>query len=66
MQRREGEAARDELRQERNSMRRTQQKHMHHMEIAASQMQALQVRWRACGSTFPAVWSQESHRIALD
>ena len=43
LQKREGEAARDALRQERNSMRRTQQNHMHNMEVAASEMQALQV-----------------------
>ena len=43
VQRREGEAARDELRQERNSMRRTQQNHMQHMEAAAADMRTLQV-----------------------
>ncbi|CAK0737604.1 hypothetical protein CVIRNUC_000940 [Coccomyxa viridis] len=43
-QKREGEAARDELRQERNSMRRTQQNHMQHMEVAAADMRTLQAR----------------------
>ena len=43
VQKREGEAARDELRQERNSMRRTQQNHMQHMEAAAADMRSLQV-----------------------
>ena len=42
VQKREGEAARDELRQERNSMRRTQQNHMQHMEVAAADMRTLQ------------------------
>ena len=43
VQKREGEAARDELRQERNSMRRTQQNHMQHMMAAAADMRTLQV-----------------------
>ena len=32
-------------------MRRAQQNHMHHMETAASEMQALQVRSRTASST---------------
>ena len=53
VQKREGEAARDELRQERNSMRRTQQNHMQHMEAAAADMRTLQV----CSQQALLIWS---------
>lgn len=34
-------------------MRRTQQNHMHHMETAASEMQALQVCFKLCCIDLP-------------
>lgn len=63
VQKREGEAARDELRQERNSMRRTQQNHMQHMEVAAADMRTLQVcsqqSMLISGVLSSQLWSQE-------